>query len=293
MTVLQVVDASERGGPSKSAQQILKASRVTGGLIVHLGCGDGQLTAALRAGDSFVVQGLDADARNVEAARQHIRSLGLYGSVSVQQWSAGRLPYVDNLVSLVVRDTGCRIRDEEIMRVLAPGGVALIRRSSSGVQDPKFRTANPASRIAYPASRIDGGWTKIVKPWPEEIDGWQQHFHDADNNAVAHDSVVGPPRHFQWIAELQWSRAHLVLPSIHSMVSSQGRLFTVEDQASAEHPALPGKFALVARDAFNGVLLWQRPFPDWQPVNIYIKYTPAQLQRRLAAVVDTVYCTPG
>jgi outer membrane protein assembly factor BamB len=110
---------------------------------------------------------------------------------------------------------------------------------------------------------------------------------------VAHDSVVGPPRHFQWIAEPEWSRAHLILPSINCMVSSKGRLFTVEDQASIEHPALPGKFALVARDAFNGVVLWQRSFPDWQPVNIYIKFTPAQLQRRLAAVGDTVYCTPG
>ncbi|MBC8868855.1 MAG: PQQ-binding-like beta-propeller repeat protein [Planctomycetes bacterium] len=271
-TVLQVVDASERGDTSKPAQRILNASDVTGGLIVHLGCGDGQLTAALRASDSFVVQGLDADARNVEAARQHIQSRGLYGSVSVRQWSAERLPYVDNLVSLVVRDTGCTIRDEEITRVLAPGGVAI-------KLDPETRNLKPESLFR--------------KPWPEEIDEWQQHFHDADNNAVAHDSVVGPPRHFQWIAELQWSRAHLVLPSIHSMVSSQGRLFTIEDQASAEHPALPGKFALVARDAFNGVLLWQRPFPDWQPVNVYIKYTPAQLQRRLAAVGETVYCTPG
>jgi len=28
-------------------------------------------------------------------------------------------------------------------------------------------------------------------------------------------------------------------------------------------------------------------------VNIYTKFTPAQLQRRLVAVGDTVYCTPG
>jgi outer membrane protein assembly factor BamB len=85
----------------------------------------------------------------------------------------------------------------------------------------------------------------------------------------------------------------LTLPSINSLVSSKGRLFTVEDHGSAEHPALPGKFALVARDAFNGVVLWRRLFPDWQPVNIYIKFTPVQLQRRLAAIGDIVYCTPG
>jgi len=267
MTVLQAARASEQGGTRKLAQRMLNAAGVTGGLVVHLGCGDGRLTAALRAGDSFTVQGLDADAKNVEAAREHIRSLGLYGNVSAQQWSAGRLPYVDNLVNLVVAEDLGSVPMDEVMRVLAPLGVAYVKQGDQ--------------------------WTKTLKPWPEEIDEWQQHFHDADNNAVAHDSVVGPPRHFQWIAEPEWSRAHLILPSINSMVSSKGRLFTIEDQASAEHPALPGKFALVARDAFNGVVLWQRPFPDWQPVNIYIKFTPAQLQRRLAAVGEVVYCTPG
>ena len=44
------------------AEQILEASGIQGGLVVHLGCGDGKLTAALRAGDSFLVHGLDADA---------------------------------------------------------------------------------------------------------------------------------------------------------------------------------------------------------------------------------------
>jgi outer membrane protein assembly factor BamB len=267
VTILPAAESPEQGGTGESTRQILKASGVTGGVIVHLGCGEGQLTAALRANERFVVQGLDADARNVEAARRHIRSLGLYGSVSVQQWSAGYLPYVDNLISLVVAEDLGGVPPEEVMRVLAPLGVAYVKQGDQ--------------------------WTKTVKPWPEEIDEWQQHFHDADNNAVAHDSVVGPPRRYQWIAQPQWTRSHLTLPSINSLVSSKGRLFTVEDQGSAEHPALPGKFALVARDAFNGMVLWKRPFPDWHPVNVYIKFTPAQLQRRLVAVGDTVYCTPG
>ena len=105
--------------------------------------------------------------------------------------------------------------------------------------------------------------------------------------------MVGPPRRTQWIAAPQWSRAHLILPSIHSMVSAKGRLFTIEDQAPAEHPALPGQFSLVCRDAFSGVVLWQNRFPDWHPVNVYIKFTPAQLQRQLVAIGDAVYATPG
>ena len=267
VTVLQAAPAPQQGRTSELARQILKATGVKGGVIVHIGCGDGRLTAALRAGDRFVVQGLDADAKNVVAAREHIRSLGLYGRVSVEQWSGKRLPHVDNLVNLVVAEALSDADPDEVMRILAPLGVAYVKQGE--------------------------GWTKTVKPWPKEIDEWPQHFHGADNNAVAQDRVVGPPRHVQWIAEPQWMRSHLTLPSITSFISSKGRLFTIEDQASIEHPALPGKFALVARDAFNGIVLWQRRFPDWQPVNIYTKFTPAQLQRRLVAVGDTVYCTPG
>jgi len=249
------------------AERILVAAGVRGGLVVHLGCGDGRLTAALRADDNYTVQGLDPDAKNIEIARKYIESLGLYGPVSVKHWTRNRLPYVDNLATLVVSENPGRISMDEIMRVVRPLGVAYVKQ--------------------------DGRWTKTVKPWPKGMDEWQQHFHDADNNAVAHDRLVGPPRRYQWVAEPQWMRSHMSMPSVNSMVSSRSRLFTIEDRASAEHPALPGKFSLVARDAFNGIVLWERPFPDWHPINIHTKTTPVQLQRRLAAIGDVVYCTPG
>lgn len=244
----------------RTAKQILDEADIHGGLIVHIGCGDGNLTAALHASDRCIVQGLDAD---VTAARQTIQSLGLYGRVTAEPWAGERLPYVDNLVNLIVADELGRLPMREVLRVLAPGGVALI------------------------------GGEKNVKPRPKEMDEWRQHYHGADNNAVARDELVGPPRRFQWVAEPDWSRAHLTLPSMNSLVSAGGRLFSIEDHASAEHPALPGKFSLICRDAFNGIELWRRPFDDWQPTNIYIKYTPTQLQRQLVALVDKVYCTPG
>ncbi|MBM3749046.1 MAG: class I SAM-dependent methyltransferase, partial [Acidobacteria bacterium] len=74
-------DADER----TIARQALEASGVRGGLVVHLGCGDGRLTAALagqgRPAHNCLVQGLDTDAASVEKAREHIRSLGIYGPV--------------------------------------------------------------------------------------------------------------------------------------------------------------------------------------------------------------------
>ena len=51
-------------------------------------------------------------------------------------------------------------------------------------------------------------WTKTVKPRPAEIDDWTHFLHGPTNNAVADDSVVGPPRQLQWVGGPRWARSH-------------------------------------------------------------------------------------
>ena len=249
------------------AEAILKATGVRGGLIVHIGCGDGRLTAALRKHEGYLVHGVDGNPGNLKKARAYICSRGLYGPVSVTHLDGSHLPYIDNLVNLVVAKKLDHVPLEEVMRVLAPYGVAYIKQN--------------------------GRWTSTRKPWPKAIDEWRQYLHDADNNAVAHDTVVGPPRHLQWVDEPSWSRSHMAIPTVVSMVSSGGRLFTIEDRATPENPFLPGRWSLIARDAFNGIPLWRHAFTDWEPITRYVKDIAIQLQRRLAAIDETVYCTPG
>ncbi|MCK4958649.1 MAG: hypothetical protein KAT00_04605, partial [Planctomycetes bacterium] len=50
-----------------SAGQILSDTGLQGGLIVHLNCGDGTLTADLGAGASYLVHGLDPDAGDIQS----------------------------------------------------------------------------------------------------------------------------------------------------------------------------------------------------------------------------------
>lgn len=263
--------AAEGDAASKEADAILRASGVQGGLVVHIECGQGRMTTALCANDRYIVQGLDRGAQNVEAAREHIQSLGLYGKVSARHWDAQYLPYGDNLVDLVVmRDSGSGIRDEEIVRVLAPGGVALI---------PGASADNPASRISHPASLADLGLKMLVKPWPDDIDQWTHYLHDAGNNAVADDDRVGPPRHLQWKSGPMWSRSHEFASSVQALVSANGRLIGVIDEGIIGQPrGVPALWTLIARDAFNGILLWRLPCDHINP-------------HALAAVGDKVYVT--
>ena len=50
---------------NRLAEEILDESGIKGGFIVHIRCGDGRLTAALCANDSYLVHGLDANAKNI------------------------------------------------------------------------------------------------------------------------------------------------------------------------------------------------------------------------------------
>jgi outer membrane protein assembly factor BamB len=263
------------GPEAEHARRILSAAGVRGGLVVHLGCGDGKLTATLCDSDSYLVHGLDANPANVDNARSYIRSLGLYGRVSVERWTGERLPYADNLVNLlVISDASAKIAEKEIQRVLAPRGTVIS-------VDPKSTIHNPQS----------------TKPWPKDIDEWTHWLHAADGNAVARDRVAGPLGRFQWAAEPLWSRHHDTVPSTSAMVSSGGRLFYISDEAPAGvDGSLPDKWFLVARDAFNGVLLWKQPIRQWGWNQWSAEWQgrfniPPHLPKRLVAAGDHVYAT--
>jgi len=250
-----------------AANDVLKATGVQGGLIVHVGCGDGRLTAALRAGDGFLVHGLDTDAASVAKAREHVRARGCYGPVCVDTFDGRHLPYSDRVVNLVVAENLGEVSRDEVMRVLAPQGVAFIRE--------------------------EGKWIKTVKPRPEEIDDWTHYLHDSTGNAVAQDTVVGPPRRTQWVGSPRWARSHEHSASLNALVSTAGRIFYIIDEGPRASIQLPAKFMLVARDAFSGVVLWKRPIPQWYNHLFPLKSGPSRLTRRLVAVGDEVYTTLG
>ncbi len=247
------------------AKKIISESGVTGGLIVHFGCGDGKLTAQLKVNDSFQVHGLDKNRDHVETARKHIRSLGMYGEVSVEHFSGNRLGYVDNLINLFVAEDLGNVSMQEVMRVLAPGGVAYLKQGKS--------------------------WKKTIKRRSAEIDEWTHYLHDASGNSVAHDQVVGPPRHLQWIGSPRWSRHHDRMASMSALVSASGRIFYIMDEGSRTSIQLPAKWKVVARDAFNGIVLWKRDIDSWHNHLWPLKNGPTQLARRLVAVDDKVFVT--
>jgi len=249
------------------ASDILAQSGVKGGIVVHVGCGDGTVTQKLRANDSYQVQGLTTNAGAVSTIRESISKSGGYGAVAVSEWNGKHLPYIENYVNLLVIEDAAAVSKKEIDRVLTPLGVAMIKKG--------------------------GGWEKVTKPWPKDMDEWTHYAYDSKGNPTSKDMLVGPPSRMQWVGNPRWSRHHDRMSSVSAKVSAGGRIYYIIDEGSRISILMPAKFVLIARDAFNGTVLWKKPIPEWSTHLWPLKSGPTQLTRRIVAIGDKVYVTMG
>lgn len=270
---------------------LVEDSAILGGIVVFVGCDDTKLILEAGENERFLVQVLSTDPASIRKARQIVAEKELSDRVWVSHFDGQHLPFADNVVNLlVVRDARYGIRDGEIERVLAPRGVLLAQEN-----------LKPEALNLRPLSAAPKGWFAAQKPVPPQIDEWTHHLHDPSGNAVAADSVVGPPEHLKWAAKPLWSKHHHTTASLNAMVSAQGRIFSIveESPVSIDPEIMPDQWNLVARDAFNGVLLWRIPISLWgtkgwnetQPHGR--NNQPTHIGRRLVAVGDRVYVTLG
>ena len=218
-----------------TGHEIIEDSGIRGGLIVHIGCGDAKLTTALQVNDSYLVQGLDVDAKAVQATRLKLLATG--ENVTVSAFDGKNLPYIDNLVNLVVSEDLGAVALDEVMRVLAPYGVAYIKDGQK--------------------------WQKTTKPVPPDTDEWTHYLHDADNNAVSRDQQVHPPKHLNWVGSPRYSRHHDHMSAMGACVTAGGKIYHTMDESSRLSIYLRPTWKLVGRDAYNGVILWKRDITEW------------------------------
>jgi outer membrane protein assembly factor BamB len=275
--VMSMLVLSAPNNRAADANGVLRKSDIKGGLVVVVGCDDPTLIAGLRANDGYLVQALDTDAAKVAGTRKHIQSRGLYGKVSVDTFDGEHLPYTDNLVNLLVLPKEeRRLPNEEIERVLAPGGVAVTNRPSTVTLHT---------------------WQK---PVPPETDEWTHFLHAADGNAVSCDQRAGKPERLRWVADPRYSRHHDEVLGTSAMVTGGGRIFSIVDEAprATYHPYIGGKFFLIGRDAFNGLTLWRKRIEDWGWQSWGLRQgvrfaQPIQLPKRMVVDGNRLYVTLG
>jgi len=219
-----------------SADEVLKKYNSSGGIIVQIGVENPQGLIQY-SNKNFTIQGLDTNQKNVDKAKKFLKDKSLYGDISIKLFDGKKLPYINNLINMIICESRNDLSLDEIKRVLVPNGVAYVKSGNK--------------------------WEKHIKKRPDNIDDWKQSLYNSTGNAVSNDDVVGPPKHLQWVAGPKWTRHHEAMSSFHAMISANDKVFYIIDDAPQVSYFLPSEWNLIARDAFNGKKLWEKPISKW------------------------------
>jgi outer membrane protein assembly factor BamB len=218
------------GRYDKAAATIIESTRITRGYCLILGSGrNGGLARALakRTDLKIIIRELDPQA--ADGARGALSSAGLYGRrVVVHQGEHTRLPYVDNVFNMIVRDhsvegkKNCPGDSAELKRLVRPqGGVVICGRSPHDL------------------------WTKGRMKGSSD---WTHLYANASNTINSGDRSINPDA----TLSLQWFGR----PGPEKMIdrhlrgsahlSCGGRLFVA------------AKDRIIVVDAYNGSPQWER-----------------------------------
>lgn len=246
--LIAVVSSSSTAGPL-DAEVLVSRSGISKGICSVPHCGAGELAMSLAAESDFLVHAFDADRGSVDEAIERAERAGLLGSRVVFERIAGdSLPYADSFVDLLVMDEPRGIQAAEVFRVVRPCGCALVK------SDPELAAA--LGRAGFEIDGAADGWSVARKPPLEGAGDWSHWSHGPDNNPVSHDTVVRAPYLTQWFGR----------PYYHAMpvvtTAAAGRVFIASGHIAHHDREIPTLNTLVARNGYNGRVLWKRSLPE-------------------------------
>ena len=230
----------------RAAEELIADSGVGRGFALVIGCGSGDLTAALAKRTDLMIYAIDGRAEQVEAARTALDSLGLAGGrVTVEVCSPDRIPYTEYFANLIVVDTPKpTMPAAELLRTLKPlGGVAYVpKRSETEAWLKGLGNANVKIERK-------GQWVKLTRGPLPGAGQWTHQYGDPGNTTCSGDDLVRAPLDILWFGDPGPGQMPSRHASIVAPLSIDGRLFVQAENT------------VMAYDAYNGVKLWQHDIP--------------------------------
>ena len=164
----------------------------------------------------------------VQDAFEFAHEKKLLGSrVFIEPGSVESIHMGNNLADLVlVPDDTETPPEDEILRVLRPGGVAYL------------------------------GEREITKPIPEGVDSWSHPYHLPDNNPQSTDELIRAPYLTQFLGGPMFS------PMPEVTVAAGGRIFRACGHIAHKKNQNEQLNTLFGINAYNGSILWTRPLTE-------------------------------
>jgi hypothetical protein len=259
---------------TKSATEILEATRIRDGFAVVLGVDSGRLVEELVRQSNLHVIAIAQDAERADRLRQRLDRAGLNGlraSVHAGDPLTYPLPpYLANLVASETWGTVDRFDNrkcvEACYRVLRPyGGTACLTIPASSREAFVEEVARLGDRQAKTGRK--GDWLLLSRegPLPGSA-GWSHAEADAANSGASEDQFAKAPLELLWFdTPKRWIRTHgATLVRVDG-----GRMLLKADK-------------LTAVDVFTGRQLWETPLPF-----------PHTTNDQLVLLEDAIYVAGG
>ncbi|MHC4642029.1 MAG: class I SAM-dependent methyltransferase, partial [Planctomycetota bacterium] len=260
------------------AHQLITKAGTSRGLCSLLECQGGKLELEIVRGSQFFLYVQDPREAAVAAAQKALDIDGLYGRrVLVERKRLDSLPFADNTVDVVLvplgvkssaqgAGVGHKLKDlsiKQILRVLRPGGRAIIgtvrgaEKQLTRKRLSQWMVKSSIDKSMYKLVKDSfGTWVEITKPKPKGMDSWSHWEHGPDNNPVSTDTVIKAPYRTQWLG----GPLYTAMPGITT--AAGGRIFTALGHIAHHKREEQWLNTLLARNGYNGTLLWSRKLPD-------------------------------
>ena len=168
----------------------------------------------------FTIYFQSPNSKQILAVRQAANKAGLLGEqIFVEQSALDRICLSDNMVDLAMANG---VKEEELLRVLRPGGEALL------------------------------GDKKIIKSANKGTDSWSHPFHRPDNNPQSTDQLARAPYLTQFIQAPKFS------PMPQITVAAGGRVYRAFGHIAHKANQNVMLNTLICTSAHNGIIHWKR-----------------------------------
>ncbi len=262
----EFLEATTRGSPypldsqsplyEQAAQAALQCVGTTKGYCLVLGARDGRLAYEIARRSQFQVVGLEPDAQQIAQARRRLVEAGLYGvQVTIHQGTADKLPFPSYWANLIVcEDTLLEGHlppsPAELYRVLRPCGGSLVLILPEPATEERVTKWGAPALTGWKSQRSGAGLVASIARGPLPGAGdWSHFYADAGNTACSGDTLAPGAVDLQWFGR----PGPRSMPDRHDKsmapLYNNGRLF------------VPGDNYMVAVDAYNGTVLWERDLP--------------------------------
>ena len=261
----------------QAAEEILKRAGARLGFGLIVGNEQGRLAYELARRSGLKIYAVEADAKNVAAARASLSRAGLYGTrIVVHQGDPADVPYSNYFANVIASDTFVKSGDltgnpQKLARHLKPlGGVIVLGRPATAPGKP----VEPAAMTAWlKRTELDeqsqiaarDGWVTLTRGALPGAGNWSHQYGNAANTAVSLDKRIKGGLGVLWFGDPGPGDMVNRHEGAVGPLATNGRLF------------VQGEDTIQAYDAYNGTFLWKYENPKALRTGVFQNQNPGNL----------------